>query len=367
METQVVRVEQVLHMTGGAEETSYANNSLIPKKVMMRVKPILEESLNKVYGTTNVPTCFKVADLGCSSGPNTLLLASNMIHIVNETSRRLKVEPPLFQFFLNDLFGNDFNLIFKSLPQFYDTLKQQDTTCFINATPGTFYGTLFPSNSIHFFHSSFCLHWLSQVPNLLRGEAKIANDDKGNIYATSITPPSYGKQFERDFKLFLLSRYKELVPGGGMLLTFLGKFDTSEYISIPGIFRVVLNDMVSENLIEEAMLEHFNMPLYFAPVEKVREIIEEEGSFSVERLEIIKLSWDGSSLDEEAGSKGFKDDNERAEFITRNKRSILEPLLKAHFGEGILDELFLRLKTRIIQFLPKLEDPILVISLTKIA
>ena len=128
----------------------------------MRARPVLEDIIIKIMYGTNLPTCIKVADLGCSSGPNALLLASNVIQIVHETSLRLKVETPAFQIFLSDLFGNDFNSIFKTLPEFYNTLKQ-DTTCFINATPGTFYGTLFPSNSIHFFHSSFCLHWLSQV------------------------------------------------------------------------------------------------------------------------------------------------------------------------------------------------------------
>ncbi|KAI9127538.1 hypothetical protein K1719_000531 [Acacia pycnantha] len=104
---------------------------------------------------------------------------------------------------------------------------------------------------------------MKQVPNLLRKEAKIGDDDKGNVYATSISPPSYAKQFKQDFKLFLSSRSKELVPQGGMLLAFLGRYDASEYISIPGIIRMALNDLVSENLIEDqAKLEHFNVPLF---------------------------------------------------------------------------------------------------------
>ncbi|KAI9128379.1 hypothetical protein K1719_001372 [Acacia pycnantha] len=158
----------------------------------------------------------------------------------------------------------------------------------------------------------------------------------------------------------------ELVPEGGMHLTFLGRYDTSEYIGMPGLILMALNDIVSENLIEEEKLEHFNVPTYFATLDEVREILKEEGSFfSVERLEGVKVSWDGSSLDEE-GDKSFKDENERAEFITRNKRSVFEPICKAHFGEGIMDELFLRFKNKVIQFLPKLVDPVLVISLTKI-
>ncbi|KAI9128515.1 hypothetical protein K1719_001508 [Acacia pycnantha] len=366
MASQVRPLEQVLLMNGGAGETSYANNSLFQKKVMMKVKPILEESINKVYGTSNnLPTCIKVADLGCSCGPNALFLPSNFIDIVNETSRRLKIETPTFQFFLNDLFGNDFNSLFRSLPEFYHALKQQDTTCLINATPGTFYGTLFPSNSIHFIHSSYSLHWLSQVPKLLREEAKTGDEDKGNIYVTSRSPPSFANQFKKDFNVFLRSRSKELVPGGGLLLTFIGRYDTSQHISAPGLIRIILNDMVSENLIEEAKLENYNEPNYFATADEVREIIKEEGSFSVERLESIKTSWDGSSLDEE-GNESFKDENERGEFVAKYIRAVFEPLLKAHVGEGITDELFLRFQKMVVQLLPKLVYPTLVISLTKI-
>lgn len=86
-----------------------------------------------------------------------------------------------------------------------------------------------------------------QVPNLMEEEVKVGDVDKGNIYAMSITPPSYAKQYKDDFKLFLRSRHKELVPRGGIFLTFLGRYDdTAEYISIPGLLRMALEDLVSE-------------------------------------------------------------------------------------------------------------------------
>ncbi|MBA0779036.1 hypothetical protein Gotri_003319, partial [Gossypium trilobum] len=34
---------------------------------------------------------------------------------------------------------------------------------FIAGVASSFYQRLFPSNSIHFVHSSYCLHWLSKV------------------------------------------------------------------------------------------------------------------------------------------------------------------------------------------------------------
>ena len=63
--------------------------------------------------------------------------------------------------------SNDFNFIFKLLPSFYQKLEESygrgSRSCFIAAMPGSFYGRLFPDNSMHFIHSSYSLHWLSQV------------------------------------------------------------------------------------------------------------------------------------------------------------------------------------------------------------
>ncbi|RDX95333.1 putative caffeine synthase 4, partial [Mucuna pruriens] len=157
--------ESILHMNAGVGETSYANNSSFQRKVILSTKHILEDSIRRVY-CTNLPNCLQVADLGCSSSPNALMVASTIINVVDATSQTLKCEPPMFQFFLNDLVGNDFNTIFMSLPKFHRRVQQEKGhkvgSCFINGTPGTFYGRLFPNNFIHFFHSSNSLHWLSQ-------------------------------------------------------------------------------------------------------------------------------------------------------------------------------------------------------------
>jgi len=181
---------QFIFANGGAGEASYANNSsfqvsivlsnylfcphnelhcfsnfisLVQSKMISKVKPILEESMKSLY-CNSVPSCFKVADLGCSSGPNALQVAYDVIDAVHNISRSSSIT---FQIYLNDQFQNDFNNIFHSLPCFYQRLREEKGegfgACFVNATPGSFYGRLFPTNSMHFFHSSTSLHWLSQV------------------------------------------------------------------------------------------------------------------------------------------------------------------------------------------------------------
>ena len=112
--------------------------------------------------------CIRVADLGCASGPNTLLAVESIIDSINRECHNLNIlKLPNIQVFLNDLMSNDFNSIFKLLPEFYEELEKSNGrgsgSCFIAAMPGSFYGRLFLDNSLHFIHSSNSLHWLSQV------------------------------------------------------------------------------------------------------------------------------------------------------------------------------------------------------------
>lgn len=113
----------------------------------------------------NVPESIGVADLGCSSGPNTLMVVSKIIDIIDETSRKTGISFPELRISLNDLPGNDFNDIFRSLPAFFNKVKQEKgaENCYVVGVPGSFYGRLFPKKSMHFVHSSSSLHWLSQV------------------------------------------------------------------------------------------------------------------------------------------------------------------------------------------------------------
>jgi jasmonate O-methyltransferase len=90
---------------------------------------------------------------------------------------------------------------------------------FVAAVPGSFYGPLFPKKSLHFVHSCFSLHRLSQAPAGL--------NNKGKIYISESSPQcvldAYSMQFQKDFTVFLRSRAQEIVDGGRMVLSFLGR------------------------------------------------------------------------------------------------------------------------------------------------
>nr|GMD85495.1 salicylate carboxymethyltransferase-like [Ipomoea batatas] len=187
-------------------------------------KPITDRAITNLYTSLNNPKTISIADLGCSSGPNTFLAVSDLVKAVDTARKKLRQNSPEFHIYLNDLPSNDFNTIFQSLQKHQEEIKRElgdgSGPCFFNGVPGSFYERLFPTDSLHFVHSSYSLHWLSQVP-------KGIEENKGNIYMSASSPPSvikaYYKQFESDFSTFLKCRSEELVKGGMMVLTTMGR------------------------------------------------------------------------------------------------------------------------------------------------
>ncbi|KAG9151131.1 hypothetical protein Leryth_002698 [Lithospermum erythrorhizon] len=261
-----MKVSSVLCMKGGNGDTSYAANSILQHKTIMLTMPITEEAITSLYFNLNpCPASLKIADLGCSSGPNTLLVVSQLIKKICKIRRKTnKISSPEIQIYLNDLPGNDFNSVFKSLSSFNEGMRNEVGSdlfgnCFFNGVPGSFYDRLFPINSLHFVHSSYSLMWLSQVPDGIEG-------NKGNICCSRRSPKcvvkAYFKQFQKDFSVFLKCRSVELVAGGYMVLTIFGRKIVDPSCLIWELLGNTLQDMVSEGLIKEEKLHSFNVPLY---------------------------------------------------------------------------------------------------------
>ena len=116
------------------------------KKVILKAKPILQETIVQLY-SKSFPECITMADMGCSSGPNTFLPIWEVLEAIDESCRKLNRKPPILQVFLNDLPGNDFNSIFRSLPSFHKKLEEEMGgklgPCFIAAMPGVSMGGSF--------------------------------------------------------------------------------------------------------------------------------------------------------------------------------------------------------------------------------
>ncbi|XP_026437519.1 salicylate carboxymethyltransferase-like [Papaver somniferum] len=372
---------QDVHMNGSTSGTSYSANSSVQKRAIFITRPIVEEAilnlLSKLYifaATSKLrkPNTIGIAELGCSSGPNALLAVSHILETIYNKHYRSGSVTPEILVFLNDLPGNDFNTLFKDVGRFCGELRRSNGDgfgpCFVAGIPGTFYGRLFPSDTLHIVHSSYSLQWLSQVPQ------GIEKTNKGNFYITKSSPPSvitaYLNQFKKDFRAFLECRSEELVNGGRMVLTLVGRSSSDptsqDCCSFWDLLALSAHDMVLRGAIEKEKFDLFNIPNYFPSTKEVKSIILSEGSFTINQLETFHVNWDGSDPKGNANSERVNN-LESSHYAANTLRAVSEPLLANHFGEEIMDELYGRFRERVAEYASKGKTKFtnLVISVTK--
>ncbi|XP_047320803.1 S-adenosyl-L-methionine:benzoic acid/salicylic acid carboxyl methyltransferase 1-like [Impatiens glandulifera] len=336
-----LKMIKMLCMKGGNGDTSYANNSLLQKQVITITMPVIQAAMTNMHRNMSFPVTkiLCMADLGCSSGPNTIFIMSELVRTIYETCEVSGHKSPEFQIYLNDLPGNDFNTLFKSLQGSLEKMVQVMGTClgpcFFMGTPGSFYGRLFPSKSLNFVHSSYSLMWLSQVPQGIE-------NNKENICIGSTSPPNvleaYYKQFQKDFSLFLRCS-EEIMAGGQMVMTIMGR-KNEDRSSIEGIYTwellaMALNQMVSEEIIEKKKMEAFNVPLYTPSTGEVKLEVEKEGSFIIDYLEVSQVEWSACNW-----GLSTNDTNGYQYDLAQCMRAVAEPMLAGHFGESIIDQFF---------------------------
>ena len=117
-----------------------------------------------------------------------------------------------------------------------------------------------------------------------------------------------------------------------------------------------------QSLVPEAKLDSFNLPYYGPTAEEVRRLIEAQECFILKRLEVFNMEWDPDMNREEVF-----DEQESGKFVSDMMRSVGEPLLKHHFGEEIMDDLFSRFTEKVINCImtEKWQSNNLIISLSR--
>ncbi|GJR91232.1 salicylate carboxymethyltransferase-like protein [Tanacetum coccineum] len=321
---------------------------------VMKTKGVIEQAISELCGSNgNFLKTLVMADLGCSSGPNTLLVGSMVIDAVAKTSLELGLKSPEVQINLNDLPTNDFNTIFSALQELQENKTIEETIdehhrpmCYVTGVPGSFYRRLFPANTLHFVHSSFSLHWLSQLPEL-------EEINKGHMYLSSTTPESvrkaYYEQFQKDFLAFLMCRAEEMMDGGRMVLTIPGRTTDDacggENYQLWRPLGMALQEMVFEGLVDEAKLDSFNLPQYTASPAEIMNLVESEGSFTLDHLESFEVNWEAwkkKSHDNDSSQLKDTECHVIAQVTAKAVKAVAESLVSNHFGEAIVDDIFMR-------------------------
>ncbi|XP_047306330.1 probable jasmonic acid carboxyl methyltransferase 2 [Impatiens glandulifera] len=309
------------------------------------VKDTIKEMFTNHFTSFEILESFKIADIGCASGPNTFLFMSEVIDTVYNLSNQNKSLE--ISIVLNDLHKNDFNNIFSALPSFYKQLQEKhgyefSQKCFISGVAASFYERLLPCKSLHFVHSSSSLHWLSQVPKNL--------ENKGHIYMAKDCLPhvfeAYKNQFYKDFSSFINKRSHEILPSGRMVLTFLGRSipdpSSNDCCCLWELLAQSLLDVVSQRLIKEEDVDSFNLPIYTPYIDEVKEIIMNDMSFDVKKIAIFKHNWDQDDNDDKKKS---------GEIVVNFIRAVTQSILVTHFGELFLNNVFKRYAERVTNHL----------------
>ena len=189
----------------------------------------------------------RIADLGCSVGPNTFSCVNT---IVQEVQLKFNAEfpgftsLPEFQVFFSDTFSNDFNTLFNALPA--------DRVYMAAGVPGSFHGPLFPKGSMNFMHSSCSCHWISEVPKeVLTKDSRAWNKGRITYVRSSCeVKKAFSAQFRSDFKAFIGARSEELAPGGLMVISIPCKTDESDFImDLFDVLGDAFADMVHEVIV----------------------------------------------------------------------------------------------------------------------
>ncbi|KAF8779248.1 hypothetical protein HU200_002928 [Digitaria exilis] len=333
--------QRTVRMNPGEGEASYARNSTFQSAEQIRMKPMIEEAVTELCcNSTNLPKSMMIADLGCSCGPSALNLISVAVDAIHRHCLQLQQAPPELGLLLNDLPSNDFNTAVKHLMAFQQ--KQNADKCergsspvvVASIVPGSFYGRLFTTGSMHLILSSNSLHWLSEAPHdLVKNGIPMyhANKEQWQKMRT-IVLDAYARQFKKDFLLFLESRAQEMVPGGRMVISLTATqspHPASESTQQTWEFVArILDNMASRGVLDQERLKTFYIPLYAPYENEVKKIIEEQGSFSINKLQVHDSMI------------GVNKTLISPKMIAYGLRAGFEPIIADHFGLSgeVMDE-----------------------------
>ncbi|CAL5363778.1 unnamed protein product [Camellia sinensis] len=285
-----------------------------------------------------VTKTLNTSDLGYAAGPNTFTVISTIKRTMEKKCRELNCQTLELQVYLNDLFGNDFNTLFKGLSSKVVGKKCEEVSCYVMGVPGSVHGRLFSRNSLHLVHSSYSVHWLTQAPKGLTSREGLALS-KGKIYISKTNPvvvrEAYLSQFHEDFTMFLNARSQEVVPNGCMVLILRGR-QSSDPSDMESCFTcellaIAIVELVSQGLIDEDKLDTFNVPSYFPSLEEVNDIVERDGSFTIDHMKGFELD----SLHMQENDKWV-----RGEKFAKVVRAFTKPIISNQFGHEIMDKLY---------------------------
>ncbi|KAG6555381.1 hypothetical protein Mapa_002607 [Marchantia paleacea] len=321
-------------MSPGEGDNSYAKNSQLQAKAVNVILPRFFEAI-KSMNLTDSDQVFRIADLGCSSGPNTISAMEAVIDQVRARYREAEAgdSGPEIQVYFQDLPATDFNTLIKLLFSQPRSDEDKVRNYMSAAVPGSFYDRLFPKSTINIAISTFGLHWISEVPAAVRDRASPAyNGGHTHIYRSSLaTIEAYAEQATKDLDNFLAARAHEIAPGGLLFLAFMirPRGDEPYRTSLwqHGV-EDVWDSLVLEGAVSEELRDGYNTPTYSRSLDEVNTQLESYSSvFETQKREVITYTIENFL-------SSYPDTREAARVRVTANRGTSTLALEAYIGES---------------------------------
>ncbi|KAL3937786.1 MAG: hypothetical protein SGARI_001987 [Bacillariaceae sp.] len=318
--------------------------------VIDEATPYVMQAIQTIPAAKSKETVFTVADYGTADGGTSLGLMAKIVKAVRAESS----EDREIQINYEDQRENEWKSVFnhalgvKQVTDAYGNVLETPRTdalsgIFVSACGVGFHEQAFPSNSIDLGVSFTAMHWLSQAPNSLKGDATMHS-------AQSDAPPEAERlQAAQDWKSILEARSKELRKGGRMVIAnfckskegyFLGNTDTGA--SMWESFQTCWDRLAEEALIDEEERLGISFPNYYRTSEEcLRGVEQVDGLKVIDCVEKVvpcpyREAWN-------AGNKAGRTAREQAQWFVPTTRtwseSTFKNALKSHQDkEAIMDK-----------------------------
>ena len=213
--------------------------------------PGLERAAHAVAATAENVAAVVVADLGAAGGRNEL----QPMTVAIQALRAAGVDAPIAVVH-TDIPTNDFSALFETVEHAPDTyLSLDDVYAF--AAGRSFYGRIFPSESLTLAWSAIAVHWISRIPTPIRGHVY-------STFATGEVLDAFRRQSAQDWRVFLEARAAELRPGAQMVIVGGANRDDglSGAESLMDALNAALSDEVASGALTEAEYDAMSIPTY---------------------------------------------------------------------------------------------------------
>ncbi|CAH2065718.1 unnamed protein product [Thlaspi arvense] len=331
-------------MVGGEGPESYNQHSSYQRALLEAAKEKMDEAISAKLSLDLISDRFSVADFGCASGPNTFVAVQNIIDAVEDKYRR-KTGQNLsdnidFQVLFNDFTTNDFNTLFQALPpgrKYYSA-----------GVPGSFFERVLPKQSFHIGVINYAFHFTSKIPKEITDRNSPSwNRDMHCTGFNQAVKKAYLDQYSADTKNLLDARAEELVPRGLMLI--LGSClrdgvkmsETSKGI-VMDFIGDSLNELAQQGVIEQYKVDSFSTPLFLAEECELRQIIKENGKFTIEAFEDIIHPYVEFPID--------------PKIMAVSTKASFGAFLTAHFGADAMRKVFELVEVKIREDLSRVQN-----------